>query len=323
MGVLVYIDHDGGVFPRSAFEVIYFAKKIAEMKGTDLHVLTIGEIETEKIIALGKYGATKVFNFNGLTEFDSQSYTKVLSKAVADTDAEYIIFSHSYTSKSVAPRLSATLNAGLVVGVVELPTEKDGKLQFKRSAFSGKGFAYCTISSDKKIITLQSNSIPVEENEASAELVSFDVEITEQDRGVSVKEVNKATGKVSLAEAAVVVSGGRGLKGPENWDMVEALADELNAALACSRPVSDTGWRPHNEHVGQTGKTIRPNLYVAIGISGAIQHLAGVNGSKFILVINKDPEAPFFKAANYGVVGDAFDVIPRLTEALKEYKASI
>lgn len=321
MSVLVYVDHNEGKFSRSALEAVYFASKI----GGELTAVALGEIPTENLEALGNYGAKKVLNAkgDGFVGLHSQAYAKAISQAMKEAGADLLVFSHNYTSKSVAPRIAAKLGAGLIAGVVALPTENAGKLIFKRSAFSGKGFAYCEANSEKQIITLQSNSIPVETDSNTAEVVDLKVDITEQDRAISVKEVKKATDKVSLAEASIVVSAGRGMKGPENWGIIEALADELNAALACSRPVSDTGWRPHSEHVGQTGKTIRPNLYMAIGISGAIQHLAGVNGSKFIVVINKDPEAPFFKAADYGIIGDAFDIVPRLTEAFQKYKASL
>lgn len=321
MSVLVYVDHNEGKFSRSALEAVYFASKL----GGELTAVALGEIPAENLGALGNYGAKKVLNAKGdiFEGLHSQAYAKAISQAMEDAGANLLVFSHNYTSKAVAPRIAAKIGAGLIVGVVALPTDSDGKLLFKRSVFSGKGFAYCEANTEKQIITLQSNSIPVETGSDTAEVVDLKVEITEQDRAISVKEVKKATDKVSLAEASIVVSAGRGMKGPENWGIIEALADELDAALACSRPVSDTGWRPHSEHVGQTGKTIRPNLYVAIGISGAIQHLAGVNGSKFIVVINKDPEAPFFKAADYGVIGDAFDVVPRLTEAFQKYKASL
>ena len=321
MPVLVYIDNVGGKFPKSALEAVYYAGKVASSHNTETVALTIGEVDDEKVTALGKYGANKVIRVSDerLRDSDSQCYAKVLQAAVEKENADIIVLSHNLTSKSVAPRLSAALKAALITGVVDYPSSQDGEFRIKRSAFSGKGFAYVSLRAEKKIITIQSNSFSPEEGNGQATVEDFDVELSDEDVGVIVQEVTKETDKVPLTEATIVVSGGRGLKGPENWNLIEDLAEVLNAATACSRPVADTGWRPHAEHVGQTGLTIRPNLYMAVGISGAIQHLAGVNGSKNIVVINTDPEAPFFKAADYGIVGDAFEVVPKLTEAFKKY----
>ena len=231
----------------------------------------------------------------------------------------YIIFSNNNTSKAVAPRVAARIKAGIVVGATSLPNAEG---VVKKAVFAGKAFAFVKINSAVKVISLTPNSFGVETTEASAEVVSQSIDFAANDFAVKVESVNKVTGIVPLGEAELVVSGGRGLKGPENWGILENLASELGATLACSRPVADSHWRPHHEHVGQTGGTIRPNLYIAVGISGAIQHLAGVNSSKTIVVINKDAEAPFFKAADYGVLGDAFEIVPRLTEAFKKYKES-
>jgi electron transfer flavoprotein alpha subunit len=240
--------------------------------------------------------------------------------AAEQEGAKVIVTLQDVTGKMVAPRVAAKLKAGLVAGALSLPDLAN--FSVRKAVFAGKAFATVSISSDVKVLTLTPNSFPVVKGEGSAAVSPLSVAFTDQDFGVQVKEVNKVSGTVPLTEAELVVSGGRGLKGPENWGIIEDLAGSLGASLACSRPVADSHWRPHHEHVGQTGGTIRPNLYIAVGISGAIQHLAGVNASKTIVVINKDPEAPFFKAADYGVIGDALEVVPKLTEAVKKWKAS-
>ncbi|MCH8331897.1 MAG: electron transfer flavoprotein subunit alpha/FixB family protein, partial [Bacteroidetes bacterium] len=304
MAVLVIVDHADGKITRSAYEAVFYARKVADQISTDCVALLAGELDDSIASSVGNYGAIKVLKVNDsrLNELDPQSYTKVVETAISTSNADVVVFSHNYTSKSVAPGLAANIKAALVVGVVDYPVIDGDKFVVKRSAFSGKGFAYVEMTSATKIIAIQSNSFRPEKGEATAEVETLSFDLADDDIGIKVKEVNKITGKISLSEASIVVSAGRGLKGPENWGMVEELAETLGAATACSRPVSDTGWRPHSEHVGQTGKTIRPNLYFAIGISGAIQHLAGVNGSKNIVVINTDPDAPFFKAADYGIV---------------------
>jgi electron transfer flavoprotein alpha subunit len=252
---------------------------------------------------------------------DSQALTKAIVKAVDATAATVVVLSNSSTGKMLAGRLAARLKAGLVAGAVSLPEVSQG-FTVQKTVFSGKAYAHIAVLSDRKVIALTPNSLAVTEKSAAGEVKSFDSGLADSDFRVVVKERKKPEGGLTLEEAELVVSGGRGLKGPENWGMLEELADALGAATACSRPVADDGWRPHHEHVGQTGGTIRPNLYIAVGISGAIQHLAGVNQSKTIVVINKDPEAPFFKAADYGIVGDAFEVVPKLTAAVKQFKAS-
>lgn len=322
MAVLVYADNSNGKIPKSALEAVYYASKVAEAPQTDTVALVIGDVSNDDLAGLGNYGATKVLKVTDekLNNFDSQAYTKVIAAAVESANADIIVFSHNYVSKSVAPRLSAKLKAGVAVAVVDLPKTEDGLFIVKRTVHSGKAFAYFTINAGKKIIAIQPNSLSPETTDNKATVEDFKVDIADSDFGVEVKEVKKVTDKIPLTEATVVVSGGRGMKGAENWGMLEELADELGAALACSKPVSDMEWRPHSEHVGQTGITVRPNLYFAIGISGAIQHLAGVNGSKYIVAINTDSEAPIFKAADYGIVGDAFQVIPKLTEAVKKLK---
>ena len=320
MSVLVYVDNANGKISGSGLEAVYFASKTAELDGLDCYALVIGAIDKSRLEELGNYGVNKVYHIesDALSQFDSQNYTKVLEAAIQKANASTIVFCHNYSSKSIGPRLSAKLKAGMVVNVVGLPVKEGSDLRLRRTVFSGKAFAEVVLSGDKKIISIQSNSFTPELKESLSDVETLDVDLSTLSTAVTVKDTKKVSGKVSLNEASVVVSAGRGLKGPENWGMVEEMADILEAATACSKPVSDMGWRSHSEHVGQTGLTVRPNLYFAIGISGAIQHLAGVNGSKCIIAINTDPEAPIFKAADYGIVGDAFKVVPELNMALKD-----
>lgn len=318
MSVLVYIDTADGHVKKSSLEVLTYGAKIAEQLGTTIEGVTLGTT-TEDLSALGKYGVKKIHHVasEALNHFDAQVFTKVIAQAAEVSGATVIIFSNNLSGKAIAPRLSVRLKAGLVSGAVALPDTSNG-FTVKKNVFSGKAFANITVSTAVKIIALNPNAYQVIAGEGTAEVVAFNATIDAAK--VKVTNVTKASGEVPLAEAEVVVSAGRGLKGPENWGMVEELAKLLHAATACSRPVADAHWRPHNEHVGQTGVAIAPNLYIAIGISGAIQHLAGVNRSKVIVVINKDPEAPFFKAADYGIVGDAFEIIPKFTAAIKKLK---
>ncbi|HVZ97170.1 MAG TPA: electron transfer flavoprotein subunit alpha/FixB family protein, partial [Chitinophagaceae bacterium] len=273
----------------------------------------------EDLPALGNYGLKRIHHFKNesLDNFDSQVFTSIIAEAAQRTQATVIIFSNNFNGKAIAPGLSVKLKAGLVSGAVALPVAGNGFV-VKKSVFSGKAFAHVSIKTDIKIISLNANAYQVLKGEGVAEVIEPSITIPESK--VKVISTDRVAGEVPLSEAEIVVSGGRGLKGPENWGIVTDLAKALGAATACSRPVSDSDWRPHHEHVGQTGLTIAPNLYIAIGISGAIQHLAGVNRSKTIVVINKDPEAPFFKAADYGIVGDAFEVVPKITEAVKKLK---
>lgn len=323
MSVLVFIDHNEGSFKKKALEVVNYAAEVAKKVGGDVTVLALGSLSNDELSSLGKYGAQKVLHVNDarLDHFCAKAYSKAIVTAAQQTQAKVVIGSYNLTGKSVAGMVAMKLNAGLVSGAVDYPNTDNG-FTVKKTVFSGKAFAHIKVNSDIKVITLVPNTFGLTTSEGSATVEALNVAFDDSDFGVQFVSVEKESGDVPLTEAELVVSGGRGLKGPENWGIVEDLAHALGAGLACSRPVADSGWRPHHEHVGQTGGTIRPNLYIAIGISGAIQHLAGVNGSKTIVVINKDPEAPFFKAADYGVVGDAFTIVPKLTEAVKKFKES-
>lgn len=321
MSVLIFADQSQGKIKKAAFEAVQYGAKVAQQLGTTATAIVLGEADNAEVAALGNYGAKKVLHAADarLNEVDSSAATKVIVAAAGQENAQVIILSHNFDGRAVAPRVAARLQAGLVTGAIGLPDTANGFV-VKKTVFSGKAFANVNITSDKKVITVMPNTFALEKADATAEVSPFEASLSDADIKVRVTKVETVSGEVPLTEAETIVSGGRGLKGPENWGLVEDLAKELGAATACSRPVADSGWRPHHEHVGQTGLTVRPNLYIAIGISGAIQHLAGVNGSKVIVVINKDPEAPFFKAADYGIVGDAFEIVPRLTAAVKQLK---
>jgi electron transfer flavoprotein alpha subunit len=322
MSVLVYIEHADGNFKKSAYEAVSYAKAIADQTGTTLTAISIGNVEEQQLKELGKYGASKVLavSTEQLKNFINQAYASVIAEAAIKESADIVVLSNSFSGKGLAPRIAVKLKAGLIDGATELPVIAEQKFSVKKTAFSGKAFAVTELTSANKIIALNPNAFGVKESAVDAVIETFSPETKATDFSAIVKEIIRATDKVSLADAERVVSAGRGLKGPENWGMIEELADLLGAATACSKPVSDADWRPHSEHVGQTGITISPNLYIAIGISGAIQHLAGISSSKVIVVINKDPEAPFFKVADYGIVGDAFEVVPKLIQALKAHK---
>lgn len=319
MSVLVYTESEKGKFKKSAFEVASYAQEVASQLGTTVIAVTFNCDEAE---ALGKYGVTKVLNVANeqLTTFTAKAYANALAQAAEAEGAKTIIIGSSADSKFLSGILAAKLNAGYVPNVVAAP-ESTTPFVVKRTAFSNKGFAHTEITAEHKIIGVSNNAFGVVENETSANVESFNPNLNDGDFSTKSVEMDKVVGKATIADADIVVSAGRGLKGPENWGMVEELANVLGAATACSKPVSDLGWRPHSEHVGQTGKPVASNLYIAIGISGAIQHLAGVSASKTKVVINNDPEAPFFKAADYGIVGDAFEVVPQLIEKLKDFKA--
>ncbi|WP_316829316.1 electron transfer flavoprotein subunit alpha/FixB family protein [Pedobacter aquatilis] len=322
MSVLVYVEQAEGKFKKSVFEAVSYAKAIADQQSTNLTAISIGNVAESELKELGKYGASKILNVSAdqLKSFVNQAYASVIAAAAEKESADIVVLSNSFSGKGLAPRIAVKLKAGLADGAVELPDTNGGKFEVKKTAFSGKAFAVTALTSANKIIALNPNAFGVKENPVDAVIETFSADIKQSDLGTVIKDIVRATDKVSLPDAELVVSAGRGLKGPENWGMIEELAGLLGAATACSKPVSDADWRPHSEHVGQTGIAISPNLYIAIGISGAIQHLAGVSSSKVIVVINKDPEAPFFKVADYGIVGDAFEVVPKLIEALKAHK---
>ncbi len=311
MATIVYINSRNGL-AKNALEIVTYAKKL----GSDVIAVTTGGADSNLLASLGEYGASKVLVDRSVSTDDSQQLTNVIASAVESSGADTVVFSHDLVAKAVAPRLSVRLKAGLVSGATDVPSGDSVKV----NVFSGKAFGMVKLNSGKKIISLLPNSFQPEGGGSACAVEEFNGNAG--DARVKVLDTKKPEGDIPLPEAELVVSAGRGLKGPENWGIVEDLAKALGAATACSRPVADIGWRPHHEHVGQTGVAIRPNLYIAAGISGAIQHLAGVNGSKVIVVINTDPEAPFFKAADYGVVGDAFEVLPRLTAAVEKFKAS-
>lgn len=319
MSVLIYIDHADGQIKKSALEAISYGAALANKLNTTAEGLVLGHVN-EDLSALGAYGVSTVHQATdeAFDKADSQALSQVIASAATQTGAEVLIFAANANGVALAPRTAVRLKAGLVSFAVALPELENG-FTVKKVVFSGKAFAHVKINTPIKVITLTGNSYPVEKAEGTANIATLDLHPAASK--VAITGIQKVEGEVPLTEAEIVVSGGRGLKGPENWHLVTDLAHALHGAIACSRPVADDGWRPHHEHVGQTGIQIAPNLYIAIGISGAIQHLGGVNRSKTIVVVNKDPEAPFFKAADYGIVGDAFEVIPRLTEAVKALKS--
>jgi len=325
MSVLVYTEINKGKVKKASLEAVNYGARIAEMLGTTVTAVATNA-ETAQLEEIGKAGAKKILSVKNdkLNTQDSMLISAVMEQAAKAEGAKVIIFSFDITGKSVAPRLAARLKAGLVAGAVDYPAVNGANLEVRKSVFSGKAFATYVIQSDVKVISLLPNTFPVSLGTNAADVVDFAADLNAVNSRIVVKEVksNEAGGMIPLPEAELVVSAGRGMKGPENWGMIEDLAKALGATTACSRPVADMHWRPHHEHVGQTGVAIRPNLYIAVGISGAIQHLAGVNGSKTIVVINNDKEAPFFKSADYGVVGDAFTIVPKLVEAVKKLKAN-
>jgi electron transfer flavoprotein alpha subunit len=320
MSILIYAESAEGKFRKVAFELASYAKKVAESLGTTVTAVTIN---TGDVSELSKYGVDKVLKVSNdkLAGFSAKAYADVIKQAAQKEGAKLVLLSSTTDSIYLAPLVAVSLEAGFASNVVGLPVSTS-PFQVKRNAFSNKAFNITEISTDVKILGLAKNSYGIFESVSNLAEEDFNPTIGDNDFGIKVESVEKVSGKVSLADADIVVSGGRGLKGPENWGMIEELAEVLGAATACSKPVSDLDWRPHSEHVGQTGKPVASNLYIAIGISGAIQHIAGINSSKVKVVINTDPEAPFFKVADYGIVGDAFDVVPRLIEKLKAFKAS-
>ena len=320
MSVFIYIDHSEGHVKKASLEALSYGAALATKLNTTAEGILLGTLSTDPA-DLGKYGIKKIHHAaqESLNALDAGIFAKIIADLVSTAGDSVLVFSNNLTGKAVAPRVAARLKAALVTGAIALPDTAAGFV-VRKTVFSGKAFANISLNTPIKVIALNPNAYAVKEGEGKAELVALTV--TPPAPKVKVLSATAATGHVPLTEAELVVSGGRGLKGPENWGMVEELAGLLGAATACSRPVADAHWRPHNEHVGQTGIAIAPNLYIAIGISGAIQHLAGVNRSKVIVVINKDPEAPFFKAADYGIVGDAFEVVPKMIAAVKKLKGA-
>jgi electron transfer flavoprotein alpha subunit len=319
MSILIYAESSAGKIKKVAFELASYAKKVAESMGTTVTAVVINASDVSE---LANYGVDKVLNVSNeqLKAFSAKAYADVIKQAAEKEATKLVVLSSTTDSLYLAPLVAVGLHAGFASNVVGLPITTT-PFQVKRTAFSNKAFNTTEITTDVKVISLAKNSFGLVESSSSPTQEDFSPILSDGDFAVKVDSVEKSSGKVTIADADVVVSGGRGLKGPENWNLVEDLATVLGAATACSKPVSDLGWRPHSEHVGQTGKPVATNLYIAIGISGAIQHIAGINSSKVKVVINSDPEAPFFKVADYGIVGDAFDIIPRLTEKLKEFKA--
>lgn len=324
MSVLSFVEITEGKIKKASVEAAFYASKVAESLGTDSVAVVLGAASAEELASLGTVGVKKVLHANDAryNGFDAKAYTKAIAEAATTSGASVIVLSFNQNGKLLAPRVSVRLKAGYVPGAVELPVFNGTNATVKKNVFSGKASAQYQIGTDKKVIAVNPNSLSPVRGTGAAVVENFAPALNDTDFSTTVKSTDKIVGEIPLSEAELVVSAGRGLKGPENWGMIEELAKLLGAATACSRAVTDVDWRPHHEHVGQTGLTIRPNLYIAVGISGAIQHLAGVNGSKVIVVINIDPEAPFFKAADYGVVGDAFQVVPQLIEEIKKLKAA-
>ena len=318
MAVIVFAESDNGVYKKSSFEAVTYGKDLATKLSTECIAVAIGNEGPEN---LGTYGADKELNVSGdvFTTFNPQVYAKALSEVAQANGGDTIVISQTYTGKSIAPLVAVKNEAALVTGIVDMANTDSG-FTVKKTSFSSKAMAHVSINNDKKVLTIIPNSYKINSDGSDVSAEAASVSVTSDAINTTIVSTNKETGKIPLTEAELVISAGRGLKGPENWHMVEDLANALGAATACSKPVSDMGWRPHSEHVGQTGITIKPNLYIAAGISGAIQHLAGVGSSKVICVINTDPEAPFFKAADYGIVGDAFEVLPKLLKRVNELK---
>jgi len=318
MSVLIFAETSEGKFKKIAFEATSYGTKVAEMLNTNCVAVSINANDPNE---LSNYGASKIINVknDSLNNFNAKAYADVTTQVAAKEDATVVIVDSSANGLYLAPLVAFNLQAGLASNTVALPNST-APFVVKRKAFSNKAFNNTELTTDNKVIGLAKNAFGLFENKVEATVEEFNPTLSEADFNITSKEINKASGKVTIADADIVVSAGRGLKGSENWGMIEELATVLGAATACSKPVADLDWRPHEEHVGQTGKQVASNLYIAIGISGAIQHLAGINSSKVKVVINTDPEAPFFKAADYGIVGDAFEVVPKLVEKLKAFK---
>lgn len=321
MSILVFAESIDGVFKKSTFEAVSYGSEVAKKTSSTCVAVSIGNVDDSKLAELANYGADKIVSIKGdkVANFVAEAYAKAIASVATSESSNIIVISNTYSGKSVSPRVAAKLKAGIASGVISYPDTTAG-FKVRRSVFSGKAFADVDVKTATKVLAITPNTFDLVTNSKPANVVTADGGLSDADFVTKTIEVSRVTGKIPLTEAEIVISGGRGLKGPENWGMIEELATILGAATACSKPVSDMDWRPHSEHVGQTGITIKPNLYIAVGISGAIQHLAGVSSSKVIVAINKDPEAPFFKAADYGIVGDAFEVMPKIIAAAKKLK---
>ena len=321
MSILAYTAHRDGQFSKINFELLSFGSALADQLGTDLIALSLGEVDENQLSQLSEYGADKVLNGQDkrFETLDNHAYSKAIAQAVEETSATVVLMANDFTGKALAPATAARLKAGLATGIVNLPESTDPFI-VKKKVFTGKAFARVQVNTQQKVFTLETNSFEINKAPKEAQIEPFEAKVADDEFTTKVVDVNKQTDKILLTDADIVVSGGRGMKGPEHWQPLEELANVLEAATACSRPVSDEKWRPEEEHVGQTGKIIAPNLYFALGISGAIQHVAGVSGSKTIVAVNNDPEAPIFEVADYGIVGDLKEVLPNLIEAAKAAK---
>lgn len=321
MSILAYTSHRDGQFSKTNFELLSYGRALANQLNTELIALSLGEVDESQLQQLAEYGADKILNAkdNRFDTLDNHAFSKAIAQAAEKAEAQVVLLANDFSGKALAPATAAQLKAGLVTGIVNLPESTDPYIVTKK-VFTGKAFARIQVKAEKKIFTLETNSYDISKSEKQVNIEPFDPQVQDTDFTTKVVDVNKQTDKILLTDADVVVSGGRGMKGPENWQPLEDLAEILEAATACSRPVSDEKWRPEEEHVGQTGKIIAPNLYFALGISGAIQHVAGVSGSKTIVAVNNDPEAPIFEVADYGIVGDLKEVLPNLIEAAKAVK---
>lgn len=321
--ILVYAENIEGNFKKSAYEAVSYGAQVAEATGTQCVAVSIGNVDDSKLAELARYGADKIVSIKSdkTNQFVGEAFAKAIANTASAENANVVVISNTYSGKTVAARVAAKLKAGIASGVITSPETANG-FTVRKTVFSGKAFADVNLTTPVKVLAITPNTFTLKDYNKTTNITTADGGLSDADFVSTPIETNRVTGKIPLTEAEVVVSAGRGMKGPENWGMIEELANVLGAATACSKPVSDMDWRPHNEHVGQTGITIKPNLYIAVGISGAIQHLAGVSSSKVIVAINKDPEAPFFKAADYGIVGDAFEVLPKLIEAAKKIKAA-
>ncbi len=324
MSVLLFAENSNGKFKKAVLEAAGYASELAGKMGVELHAVSIGDVANDELSSLGTYGVSKVHTITdaALNTFSDQGYTRAIAEVAKAVGAKSVIMAQSYNGKSVAPRVAVRLDAAMVSAAGTNPTIEGDSLVFQRSVNSGKGLETVKTHRANSVITVKVNSFGLKENATTAAIEAFDFQSQDSDFGAKSLEVVKTASKISITEADIVLSGGRGFKGPENWHLLEKIADQVGAGTACSKPVADMDWRPHHEHVGQTGIQIAPNLYIAIGISGAIQHLAGVNSSKNIVVINKDPEAPFFKIADFGIVGDLFDVLPKISAAIEKVKAA-